>query len=307
MTGKSVLTVCLSPTFQNTLVFGAFNEDEVNRAESSMHIDASGKGLNVLRILGQLGTKATCLTQLGGPRVDEYLNLCREQKMEVIPVICDARIRTCTTLINKERGTSTELVENAHPVDFDTDRKMWDEFEKNVKEYDALVISGTKAPGFSKDIFPRMVKTAKENGLLVVLDVKGEELKACLEYRPDIIKPNLSEFVGPFFEGLSVLENQDSEQYRTIVAEKTDELYVKYGTRTILTRGKFDSWAFDGEKLISVPNPPLTAPVVNTIGCGDTMTAGLTHALLQGESFESAIAFGMKCAVSRACHLNHGL
>ena len=306
---KSVLAVCLSPTFQNTLVFDSFNEDEVNRASMPMHIDASGKGLNVIRVLGQLETPSVCLTQLGGPRVEEYLSLCKKQDMHVHPVLCDASIRTCTTVINKAAGTSTELVENAHEVGPETDKAMRKAFSELVKNHDALIISGTKAPGFAADLFPWMVEEARKNGLLVIIDIKGSELKACLEKRPDIIKPNLSEFAATFFEegGLNVLENEDNESLKKPVEERAKAIYEKYGTRTILTRGRFDTWAFDGKSLIIVPAPKVTAPIVNTIGCGDTMTAGLAHALMEGRSFSDAIAFGMQCATSRATHLNHGI
>ena len=169
----------------------------------------------------------------------------------------------------------------------------------------ALVISGTKAPGFSADIYPWMVKKAKENGLIAVIDVKKQELINCLEHHPDIIKPNLSEFVETFFDDVRITENEDSESLKPRVMEKAKELYRDYGVKTILSRGRFDTWAFDGKEFITVPS--INVPVVNTIGCGDSMTAGLVDALLDGRPFAESIRFGMQCAVQRASHLYHGL
>ncbi|HAP56468.1 MAG TPA: carbohydrate kinase, partial [Sphaerochaeta sp.] len=62
-----VLTVCLNPTFQNTLRFASFKIGEVNRA-SEHYLDASGKGMNTARIVSQLGEQSMLLTHLGGPR-----------------------------------------------------------------------------------------------------------------------------------------------------------------------------------------------------------------------------------------------
>lgn len=307
MKEKSVLAVCLSPTFQNTLLFDSFHENEVNRAVGQMEISASGKGLNVIRILGQLGRRSSCLVQLGGPREEEFLRLCAQSALDVRHVSCSAPIRTCTTVVNRAKGTSTELVENARPVDCDTGEKVRQAFENLIGDYDALVISGTKAPGFGPELFPGMVSSAVQKGILTVLDIKGEELRACLKFRPSIIKPNLSEFMATFFDGQIVMENEDSAALRPKVEKKAAQLFAEFGVRTIVSRGSSDTWAYDGCRLISVPNPPLTAPVVNTIGCGDTLTAALTHALLDGESFADSIAFGMKCAAQRATHLSHGL
>ena len=300
-----VLAVCLSPTFQNTLVFDDLRQDEVNRAVSDMHIDASGKGINVIRILKQLGRPSQCLMQLGGPRVQEYLDICKVQGLEIKSVLCDAVTRTCTTVINRKLSTSTELVENAHEVSRKTDREVKDMFLSLLPDCRALVISGTKADGFSKDIYPWMVKKAKENGLFVVIDVKKQELINSLEHHPDVIKPNLSEFVETFFDDERITENEDSEYLKDRVMKKARELYRDYGVRTVLSRGRFDTWAFDGSKEITVPS--INVPVVNTIGCGDSMTAGFVDAVLDGKAFSDAILFGMQCAVQRASHLLHGL
>ena len=305
MKSDKVLTVCLSPTFQNSLVYDDFRENEVNRAVGEMNIEASGKGINVIRVVSQLGRKACCLLQLGGPRVEEYLALCKGEGLNVEPVLCDSVIRTCTTVINRKTGTSTELVENAHEVSSDTDKAVRQRFSELIEGCGALIISGTKAPGFGPDIYPWMVKTAKEKGLLVVVDIKGQELIRCLEYRPDIIKPNLSEFTYTFFKGIDVPENDSSEHIKKAVMDKAAEIYSKYGTKTVLSHGKFDTWAFDGEKGIAVP--AIKADVVNTIGCGDSMTAGLVHALLDNKPFDEAIRFGMQCATQRAMHLHQGL
>jgi len=304
MNGKTVLTICLSPTFQNTLVFDGFSENEVNRAKGQLDINASGKGINVLRVINDLGRKGKCIVQLGGPRVEEFLSICKDQKLDVEPVICTSPIRTCTTIINSANSTSTELVENAHPVDEKTNKAIRELFLRELPDSDALVISGTKAPGFPEDTYPWMVRTAKESGKLVILGIKGKELVSCLGFHPDYIKPNLSEFSATFF-GKTVLENEDSENLKSMVGKKAEEIHRAYGSRTILSRGRFDTWAYDGESLITIP--AMEAKVVNTIGCGDTMTAGMVHYLLEGRSFKDAIAFGMQCATRRATHLQHGL
>ena len=69
------LAVCLNPVIQKTLVFTSLAKGEVNRT-SEYRVDASGKGINVARVLGQLGRPAIHLSQLGGPTRDWFLALC---------------------------------------------------------------------------------------------------------------------------------------------------------------------------------------------------------------------------------------
>lgn len=46
---------------------------------------------------------------------------------------------------------------------------------------------------------------------------------------------------------------------------------------------------------------------VNTIGCGDAMTAGVLFALATGQTTEEAVALGHRCAKQNAQHLRPGV
>ena len=141
---KSVLAVCLSPTFQRMLVFPSFAENEVNRSTQVLEI-ASGKGINVSRVLNLLGRPCTNLIQLGGRRVPEFLDLCLQDGLDVVYLPVEADIRTCTTVINEKDHTSTELVEEARTVEENDSERFFSLFLSLVDSYDAVVIAGTKA------------------------------------------------------------------------------------------------------------------------------------------------------------------
>ena len=76
MKSGKVLAVCLNPTFELTVVLDSFYENEVNRTANYFTLP-SGKGVNVARVLTQLGTEAHVLTHLGGSRAGEFLDLCK--------------------------------------------------------------------------------------------------------------------------------------------------------------------------------------------------------------------------------------
>lgn len=296
----SVLTIGLSPTFQKIIVFSSFRENEVNRSSEVKQV-CSGKAINVSKILKKLGRESVNLLQLGGIRKNEFISLCQKEGVNIRPLEVRAEIRTCTTIINEEKKTSTELVEESNRVEELDSSNFFDLFLKEVDNHRAVVISGTKAPGFSPSLIPEIVKESKKRGKLVILDVKGDDLKESLKYSPDIIKPNLSEFVSTFSIKKEISENEENTEVKEKVIEIAKNLFKQYGTRSIITRGKYSTWVYDGSAFFAIDNENVA--VVNTIGCGDTFTASLTHSLLNGEKLENAVKFASLCAQKKATHL----
>ena len=102
----SFLTVCLNPTLQKTLRFTSVVRGTVNRTgEHCLH--ASGKGINVTRVLTQLGKNAVHLTQLGGVMRPLFLSLCEQDGLSVEWVESKSPIRFCYTILTEDDGTVT--------------------------------------------------------------------------------------------------------------------------------------------------------------------------------------------------------
>ena len=276
-----ILTVCLNPTFQITMVHPSLTLGEVNRAREHYE-DISGKGMNSARVLGQLGHHSVLLTHLGGIRRDEHLALAQEEHVHLLWADSKSEIRTCITILGD--GVTTELVQEPFAVDPSTEGPIRELFTTALADVDAVIITGTRAGGYSADLYPSFVKEAKERGLFVLLDLKGDDLKNSLLYRPDIIKPNLSEFVDTFF-GLSIGEHEMNSELEERIKVQLKHIYTEYGTTTFLSRGKEASW-IQSEKFFSLPSEPVK--VVNTIGCGDTLSAVLTAQLASGSTLEEA-------------------
>ena len=297
---RPVVCVCLSATFQYTIVFDELRMNEVNR--TGVHfISPSGKGVNVARVLGTEGCPSKVVTHLGGPRTGEFLSLCRRDGIDVRYALTDVPIRTSTTLVDRKSGTSTELLEETLAVPEALTDSVQEIFLKETEDCSAVVISGSRPAGYRDDVYLRMAKTASERGLLTILDMQGKDLAACLQARPSIIKPNLQEFAATFFDGLRILENEPNEELFSRVRDKAAGIFREYGTRCVITRGRFDTWVYDGMGLKTVKNADV--PVINTIGCGDTLTACMTAELLRGRDLIDAVAYGMEKATQRAARI----
>ena len=281
------MTVCLNPVIQRTVLLQDFSENQVNRSDN-YRMDVSGKGINVSRVLQQLGEHCLHITQAGGHFCSLFLELSKVDELNIEAAESFTDIRICTTLINLARCTTTEIVEEGQPVESGTQERIFRIFSDHINEYDSLIISGSKAPGFSDDFHAQLAGKAKDLGKTVILDTRGRDLLNSLACKPDIIKPNYDEFCATFFPDETNPEPAPEQVHRKML-----EL-AENGIVTILTRGSRPLW-YTHEGLIHNLTPEPLKPV-NTIGCGDAFTAGLACEWHQTASLPAAVAKGMQCA-----------
>lgn len=308
---RPILCVCLNPVVQKTLVFDRLVKGEVNRAREH-RVDASGKGVNVARILVESGMSAIHLTQAGGPTREWFLSLAAADGIDLRWVESDSEIRFCHTVVDLAEGSATELVEEARQVGPGTGDRLLAAFRDLLPSCGALAISGTKAAGFDPAIFPTMTRYAKEAGLFVVLDIKGKDLSDSLEHRPDVVKPNLQELLStwPLGKGegfaLSGSGNEASDEgaLRSHVARVAAEIQERHGSRLVVTRGSRPTWYWEGGELREGPVHPIRP--LNPTGSGDAFTAGLTALLAGGGSMAEAIAEGSRLGALNALCLKPG-
>jgi tagatose 6-phosphate kinase len=92
-----------------------------------------------------------------------------------------------------------------------------------------------------------------------------------------------------------------------------DEATVKEGMRklielgaqsAVVTLGAEGALAHDGQKFWRIHGPKVKA--VNTIGSGDSLTAGLAAGLVRGQSLPEACRLGCACGAANAVTLISG-
>jgi fructose-1-phosphate kinase PfkB-like protein len=266
------------------MIFDQFDEGEVNRAKK-VYFDASGKGVNCCRVLSQIGHSNILLTHVGDKNHEEMIELCNKDFVKLAYCLAPGKSRTCTTVISS--NSVSELVEEAHDVNSEVQRNIEILFEKNIESVDSLIITGTKPKGYSGHLYPSFVFKAKELNKFVLLDLKGADLINSLKYRPDVIKPNLSEFVKTFFHK-DILENEESDYLKEEVITKMKSIFEEFGVVSVITRSTNNIWVYGDEGFFEIEIHK-AEKFVNPIGCGDTFAATLTSSLTGGKKLKEAI------------------
>ena len=298
------LTVCLNPTIQKTLVLKETTYNEVNRVSES-YLDASGKGINVTRILKQMGGKVRHLTHNSNSDSEGFLRMCNRDKLKVDVVKAPIQVRTCTTILTTNTKSVTEFVEKGELIPKETETKILNKFDKLLKGAHTLILSGSTAPGYSVGIYADMVRAAKMGNIVVILDIRGEFMLQTLEHKPDYIKINMSEFVQTFFPDKTLKESDNPSKFLPEIEKKANEIKEKQGTKFILTMGSRGVISYAGEKPIQTS--AIKFNIKNTIGCGDAFTAGFALQLHKDPSdLQNAINIGQKCAAANAVLIRPG-
>lgn len=303
MQAKGVLAIGLNPVMQKTIVLDHLWENEVNRSGNHM-FSVAGKGANTARVLTELGARTIHISHAGGLYRQTFLDMLTADGVSVGIAESGSEIRLCYTLINSERHTVTEIVEEAIAVSSETDSSIRTLFLDALDSVDTVTISGTKAAGYKEDIVPWMVKEARQKGKIVVLDVKGDDLTKSLPYGPTVIKPNLKEFSETLFPEFTFKEHKTESSVLDEVKRKMVSLEQEYGVITVLTQGAKSVFvAHEGvvsEQLVDSVTP------VNTIGCGDSFTAGLAYGLHEGLPIDRCVEIGIACGKANALNLKPG-
>jgi 1-phosphofructokinase family hexose kinase len=283
-----ILAAGLSPAWQQILVFDYLQPGEVNRGRE-VHWCASGKVLNVGLALHHLGADCRTLTLLGGPPRAEIEREFAGLGAPLESVECHTSTRICTTILERESGRTTELVENAGPAAPEELAAFIEAYARLAAEANLVVLTGSLPSGVPAGFYRELLSRTPGRA---ILDVRGEELLAALELRPLVAKPNREELGRTFGRDLSSDE---------ALLQAMHELNDRGAEWAVVTEGRHAVWATSAGAVYRAEPPQVS--VVNPIGCGDCLAAGLAWAIELGEPMPGALRLGIAAAVENALHL----
>lgn len=294
-----ILVVGLSPTVQRTQRFDSLQVGAVNRARETV-VTASGKGVNVARVLTTLGASARLVTILGGDS-GRYMERTLEKEgvpMQAIWDEDDAPTRTCLTILPAD-GPATELVEEVRPISTHDLALIRAACSTALLEARALCCSGSQPAGVPESFYAELVREAKAAGIPAVVDAQKGPLRAALAERPFLVKPNREETAATL--GLTLTDDPVSDAHAAVVA-----LTEAGAEWALVSMGRAGAILGNGAEFWRLIPPAVEA--INPIGSGDSLTAGFLAAHIgRGLEVPEAVAFGTACAAANCLTLTSGV
>lgn len=287
-----ILSAGLTPAWQQVLVFDHFTLGDVNRARQVVW-NASGKVLNANRAAHLLGGPARALTVVGGSPGQAIQKDCSRHGLAVGFVEAATPTRICTTIVESDRNQATELVPNAAELTEAERQAFLDAWPGEAADAQVVLLIGSLPAGTPTTFYRTLMEQTRAT---VLLDARGPELLAALAARPLLVKPNRAELA------------------QTVGRPLTDEGDVWIAMRELNERGAAWVVITEGSRPVRVSTArecyvltPPVVPVVNPIGCGDCLAAGIAWALAHGREPLEAIRFGLATAGDKVGRLLPGV
>lgn len=245
------------------------------------HLDPGGGGINVARVLHELGGDTLAVLMAGGVTgalIEEMLDTAGVPR-HTVPIA--GRTRICFNVFEKATGLEYRFVQEGPDIGAADWHRMLDELDTVPGDW--LIASGSLEHGMPEDIYGRVAAAAQRRGQRFVLDTSGPALRAALGSGIELIKPSLGELETLVGRSLPDADSQAAEALALVRAGAARMVAVTLGDEGALLA------AADGVLRL----PALACDVRSAVGAGDSFTAAMTLALARGATLTDALRWGV--------------
>ncbi|WP_395708402.1 1-phosphofructokinase family hexose kinase [Reyranella sp.] len=248
--------------------------------------DPGGGGINVARVICELGGETLALFASGGVTGRFVEQMLTQAKVPWQAVLIGGTCRISVTVHDRSSGQEYRFVPQGPRI---SPAEAADILE-TLRHVEAawIVASGSLASGMSADFYAKVADIAAARGARFALDTSGLPLTTSLGHKVSLLKPSLSEFEAILGRKVPDLESQMDQAKRLVQSGAADMI--------ALTLGSAGAILATANHVCHMPAPAVTART--GVGAGDSFLAGLVLALARGQSHESALRLAVACGAA---------
>lgn len=256
-----IVTLTLNPSLDRTIVVDRLVPGAVLRT-SEPTLEPGGKGVNLTRALSSNGIPSVAILPVGGREGAELMDLLDAAAVDFRSTAVAGRTRSNISVVD-QHGAVTKLNEPGFALD---DREVLDLTElvsTSTMAGDWVVISGSVPPGFTGRQLSSLTSRLMARGIHLAVDTSGDALRAAIDAKPRLVKPNreeLEEIAGTTLECIS-----DVIEAATAVRDR--------GVELVLVSLGADGAVLVGPGGVLVGTSTVEYPR-STVGAGDCFLAG---------------------------------
>jgi tagatose 6-phosphate kinase len=251
-----------------------------------------GKGNNVARALSRLGRKPRPVTFLGGT-VGSHCELLlgKDDGLDPLLVATDAPTRVILTVLTAGTSEQTAFFDPDPAITASEAEALFSRVEEamNNAKVDALTLSGSSPAPSTHGLYSDLIALARARKVPVFLDTYGPALDGIWGFWPMAIQLNRREAAirlrKPSIADIDAADLLESWNRRGVVCG-----IVTDGPNPVFVLCR-------GRRYRAIP-PKIE--VVNPIGSGDSLLAGLVDGWLNGLEPQTLIRHAVACAVANA-------
>lgn len=285
---RMIYTLTLNPALDRTLIVENLRFEDANRVKQELRY-AGGKGIDVSRVINELGSESIALGFVGG-----YDGMELEGRLINEGINCDfvkiAEETRINVFIKKEKeGKRTSLHAKGPEISPSELATLYNKI-KNLKPSPSwFIMSGSLPLGLSDNIYAQFTNLMRNKGIKVFLDSDGIPFKKGIKAIPFAIKPNLFEL-----ERLSGKKFKSRKEMITF-----GKKLVEKGIGFVLISAAEKGILLISKDTILKATPP-KVKVKSTIGAGDASVAGFIYAYEKKMSISDCLRMAVSCGTATA-------
>ncbi|SDM17472.1 1-phosphofructokinase [Sediminibacillus halophilus] len=279
-----IYTCTLNPSVDYIIHVEQFSQGGLNRGTNTAYYPG-GKGINVSRVLQQLGQQNTALGFLGGFTGDFI-----KKELDKSHITHDFIETEGPTRVNMKLK-STEETEINGPGPAISVKQEQELLQKIacLKEGDYLVAAGSVPSTITPDFYVKAAALCRKNRVNMIADTSSQALKQIVGQEVFLVKPNHHE-LGELFD-TTIVNVEDAVHYG-------QKLHEQGAEHVIISMGGQGAVYVSGDTYLQADVP--AGEVRNTVGSGDSMVAGFLASIAAGSkpeiAFQTAVAAGSATA-----------
>jgi 1-phosphofructokinase len=272
-----IYTVTFNPSIDYVIKVENFTAGTVNRVVNENKY-AGGKGINVSRVLNNLGIKSRALGFIGGFTGQFIESFLKKEEIytDFIQVNGDTRIN-----VKLSSNEETEINGSGPNIGYEDLDKLFEKID-TLNSEDILVLAGNVQKSIQRNIYSQIQEKVKDKEVKVIVDTTGEALISTLKHKPFLIKPNNHE-LGEIFN-IEIHKKEDiikySQSLREMGAQNVIISMAGEGALLICSEGVYHASAPKGI-------------VKNSVGAGDSLIAGFLASYSKTQDINEAFRYGV--------------
>jgi 6-phosphofructokinase 2 len=244
--------------------------------------DPGGGGINVARVVNELGGRSFAVFLAGGTPGDVLEDEVHRAGVLHHRIAIGEPTRVSHVVYEEETGQEFRFTPEGPTIT----ENEWHEALAFLEllDIDYLVASGSLPRGIPDDVYAHLAREVKDRGGRLLLDTSGPALAAAVKEGVFLAKPSRGEFSALVGKNLDDRKDLEAAAREVVDSGKIEMLAITLGHEGALLA------TADGG--IHWLHPP-EVEAKSAVGAGDSFVGGIVHGLSTGESVERAFALGV--------------
>jgi 6-phosphofructokinase 2 len=291
---RPIVTLTLNPTIDGSASADLIQPALKNRTTDEDYHPGGG-GINVARVIKELGGKARALYLAGGVTGAILDDLLLSADITAQRIAIKGNTRIAHTVFERSSGQEFRFVPEGPEVSAGEWSSCLAALE--ASDFDFVVVSGSMPRGLSANSYTQVAEIAERRDAHVILDTSGPALRQTLDKGVFLTKPNLRELEELTGRNLQDAAAQVSAARALIAANAAQIVAVTLGSEGALLVSRHEAWFADVPAVV----------VQSAVGAGDSFVGAVTLALAQGQPLREVLASGVAAGTAAVLSPGAGL